>query len=370
MKDFANYLSNVSYPREFSNTFYYKEGDYYSPSFNMIKDFGLYAQNLFNDLTTIKENYETIFNKETPFTIEQAFTMFNNYYDGFIKIATNYKQCYRKHKSEFNDNYNWQSNERFYLLSRKNYYKPDLLITLNEHTMQVNPNYYNQLNFFANALFALEQKCKQATQVIWNNYLKLSNDKVFALVVKQLTNWRTNIDTPEKVDYMNKRVATSASLITSQKSKFFKDPDKNKVCAGLVYTVTASDIICAYKDDAFMVEEIEGKNPILDGEHNFFSNVFRVYNQDGHAVYSKGTQITTPVGLFTRYCDNFNELILNNTTIKAHSIFYVNKHDRFYVNANESLKYAQALSKEYNLPIIELESKNDFWDNKELNILK
>lgn len=366
MKRYIKHLNQVNSSREFEKTFVYVEGNYFRAQRNMLDEFGIFAKLLYKDLNNIKQHYKNYFNSNSDISIEESLSMFNDYYNAFVSTVADiklFKDDNSHIKSKPDD---WFKTGRFNILGNARYYKDDLLINKQEYR-EIADHYYNKIAFYANALFKIEEKCATITKPLWQKAVtpidKVKGSDHFGLMVKQILFEAKNYDPKEMETYLTKRIGTSTTYINSEKSKFYSD--KQGSCVGLVYDIKDS-FICANETVACLSEVIKEENKLF--KDSGFSNVSRVYDNGENKLFAFATKTALPKSIHLKYSDNCNEVVINEKLAEPVALFYVGSHDRMYVNEEQTIDELNELKKQYDLPVIELQSVNKYIkDNQELN---
>lgn len=224
---------------------------------------------------------------------------------------------------------------------------------------------FDEYRIITNELFLLEEALVPTINKMWTNVLSSStNTKKYSIFAKTLYNWRTaQRYTKETVDYMNNRLGLSVSYINNTKSRFFFDSVNVDTHIGVIYK--SKSIISASHCDANTYEKINGVCPI----DTFFmgSNVWRVFNEKGHEIFSKSLKISSPDFVLYGNSDFLahNEVVLDRRHAKPVAVFYVAKYNGISYDNRiniKSYKKARQMAKKFHLPLIALESKDETLD--------
>lgn len=354
--------------REFEQDWIYDK-KYISAQNLVFKDFAKYCNIMYKDLIYLKQNYNNF-----PFVknnIDKYINIFDNSYNMFIDLVVQ-KDKYEsqlniksKTKKEI-----WTEFERFDILAQKNCLKDDVINIIDNKIAHINDKYFEKLNKIANIIFKIEESIAPEINKLWkletiNDISNYDCNKSYGLLVKVLFNWRKEIMNQQKITYCDKRIATSTSYITNEKSRFFGAFESNTQICGLVYD--GNGVIAAHSEDAFLEEYIDNNCPFE--YKTIYSKIMRISKCGSHDVYSMATKICAPKSSIIKYKNNFNEVIIDKRKSKPIAVFYVNKSDDFYINlqCEYAHKLAQKLSKKFNLPIISVEDKNEFIGENDIN---
>ena len=222
----------------------------------------------------------------------------------------------------------------------------------------------------SNKLFELEEMLVPTVEKLWKYTLSSKfNSKNYNVFAKTLYDWRISQRyTAETIDYMNNRYGLSVSYINSNKSRFFFDKINVDTHIGIIYKTKR--ILSASHSDASTYEKINGVCPI----DKFFlgSNVWRIFNENNHEIFSKSLKISPPARVLygnKDFCAH-NEVVLDRRYSKPIAVFYINKYDgKLYDNAVNQKSYAKAvqIAQKMKLPLISLESKDETLENEENN---
>jgi hypothetical protein len=184
---------------------------------------------------------------------------------------------------------------------------------------------------------------------ITNNISTFNPHDKFNLIVKVITPWTDGVVDELKREYLDKRIASSCSLITHKKAKFFAKTDSK---LGYVY-----DIGCGYMGalnyDANLQEEIKGiKN--LDNNQNT-NGVYCLINNGKNKVFAKASRLAVPSYVINKFSNEINEVVVNEKLAKPIAVFYIENS-----KSNDYYNKAKALSLKTKLPLLLLNEYNKY----------
>lgn len=222
----------------------------------------------------------------------------------------------------------------------------------------------------SNKLFELEERLVPTVQKLWKYILSgRFASKDYNIFAKTLYNWRVaQRYTAETIEYMNNRYGLSVSYINSTKSRFFFDKINADTHIGILYKTKR--ILSASHSDASTYEKINGVCPI--DKFFFSSNVWRIFNEKNHEIFSKSLKISPPALVLygnKDFCAH-NEVVIDRRYSKPIAVFYISKYDgKSYDDEVNQKSYAKAviIAQKMKLPLINLESKDETLDNQEIN---
>ena len=326
-------------------------------SFN---DYFEYCETIYTDILYIKKHYCDEFNAMSKFSIYEYKKLFE------LLVKAFYKTCYddKKFTNETYVNMLSPEDQTYYYIqdqvrvvsNRKDFYCGDL----------INPIYYKKIEKITNKMFELEESMSRTTNKFWTKMLAKSVDdigdgKKFACLAKVLVDWRKDNSSKKLSKYMDSRYAMSVSYITNYKSRFFAEDDETYTLVGILYH--ADEIIGGYHSDAYLEEYIDKKCPLKS--YNYYSNIDRMKSFDNHEVYSFASKIATPLSVLFQRNDtmyaSYNEVIIDKRKAKPFAVFCIRNIDGKKVkNYETALHMAKQMAERFNLPLVELDSKNDY----------
>lgn len=330
-----------------------------------------YCQSMYNNIQYIEKYYRGAYNKKSSHTIEAQ----KKYFELCIKAF--YEVCYKERKnanaaflnilSPENQTYYYLQRLSYSITNRDDFYTKDDITNL----IIINPTYYKKIESITNRIFQLEENMSQITSTFWSESLAKSVEDIkngkFACLAKVLIEWRKDNETDELSKYMTSRYAMSVSYITNHKSRFFGERNETAHRVGILYY--ADKILAGLHTDAYLEEFIDGKCPLK--RFNVYTNIQKTDVFDNHAIYSFANKIATPKSvLFTGNDDGhgttYNEVIIDKRSAKPFAVFCIRKINEEYVdNYQQALRTAQKMAERFNLPVVELDSKNEFENQDE-----
>ena len=276
---------------------------------NVLYDFFDYCDNLYTDLKTIKENYESSFNSLSKKTIDKYIVDFEKLYSAFKKV------CFKS--DEYKNTYS------AILLQEK---LPDAVVTTNGNHQRINDKYFKKLKSLANEIFKCEAECVEAVEQIWMDTLtsckEHNYDNYSYLAHVSINQWRKQALTDEFKEYCDNLTCYATSYINNDKTKFFLE--RQYKAAGMVGYLVKFDkgaFIAGGNNDIFATEYINGKCEFVE-KYNY-SPVKRLYVKGNNVVYGNGTRICTPKSAITSAVGTPNEILLDKDHIHLERAFYV-----------------------------------------------
>ena len=327
-------------------------------SFN---DYFEYCEKIYTDILYIKKHYRDEFNAMSKFSINEYKRLFE------LLVKELYKTCYDSKKfinKTYIDMFLSPEDQTYYYIqdlarktsNREDFYCGDL----------ISPIYYERIEKITNKMFELEESMSRTTNKFWTKILAKSvedigDGKKFACLAKVLIDWRKDNSSEKLSKYMDSRYAMSVSYITNYKSRFFAEDDENSNLVGILYY--ADEIIGGYHSDAYLEEFIDKKCPLKS--YNYYSNIDRIKSFDNHEIYSFASKIATPLSVLFQNNDtllsSYNEVIIDKRKAKPFAVFCVRNIDGKKIqNYETALNMAKQMAEKFNLPLVELDSKNDY----------
>lgn len=239
------------------------------------------------------------------------------------------------------------------------------LETLEDEDILQNINKYANIS---NKLFELEEMLAPTVEALWKEKLSHNvSNKQYNIFAKTLYDWRVAQRYDEEtIQYMNNRYGLSVSYINNNKSRFFFDKINADTHIGILYKT--KKILSASHSDASTYEKINGVCPI--DKFFFGSNVWRIFNENNHEIFSKSLKISPPALVLygnKDFCAH-NEVVIDRRLSKPIAVFYITKYDgKSYDDKVNEKSYAKAMkiAQKMNLPLINLESKDETLENQE-----
>lgn len=333
-----------------------------------VVDFVDFCNDYYVNLLYIQKYYKDEFN-----SLSKNFVTIDEHIDMFL---TTFKQMLKSVNTEDRYDSLFHKNKSMEKIFQEVYFKfsnlPDF------HLMKdydgviadlITEKYYEKLKKFSNIIFEQEEIISLTTQKIWNNHIAKSVEEIktnkYCCLVKVLSDWRKEVKTPALDKYMNSRYAMSVSLVTDYKSRFFSDCQYTQT-VGIIYST--EKVLAGNYKDAYLEEFIDGKCPLT---HKDYFAVQHTHQDKNHTICSIASKIATPKSVLFMYnaLDTYNEVIIDRRKSKPIAIFYVKREsEQNDYNYRRSKETAEKMAKRFNLPLIELESKNLFKDKTENEI--
>jgi|LGVE01.1.fsa_nt_gb hypothetical protein len=326
-----------------------------------LEGFGDYCNSMCRNLNAIQKNYGRFFDTNSQVSIKKYIEKFEVIFNDILNI------CIKEDEIPTSYDENWYNYNRYNFTHRQ--LKEDVLEDAYGFNVKISDNYYYDLLPLVNKIFNIEDRCSHIVKQIWRRTLTDVNDfeegKPYRLLVKILADWRTSVNTREKIDYMDSRIGCSTSLITDKKSTFFKSEVSG---FGLVYNLNGG-LLSAYCEDAFLTENIEGNCPLFDdGDDLVKLGINRIHKSGRNEVYSeRATKIGTPASIIQKHSDCFNEVIIDLEKAESTAVFYIQNKDVRRPDVllddlyNQDYFKARQLAKKLNLPIIALKQFNNYF---------
>ena len=319
-----------------------------------------YCEAMYTDILYIKKHYRDEFDALSKFSINDYKKLFE------LLVKAFYRTCYdnRRFINETYVNMLSPENQTYYYIqdqvrnisNRDDFYVGNL----------VNPIYYKKLENITNKIFELEESMSKITNQFWAKTLAksvddINNGKKFACLAKVLIDWRKDNATKQLSSYMDSRYAMSVSYITNYKSRFFGQDNETANRIGILYYT--DEIIAGFHSDAYLEEFINKKCPLKS--YNIYSNIQRTTIFGNHEIYSYATKIATPLSVLFQKNDtmltSYNEVIVDKRKAKPFAVFCIrNVNGKKVENYDTALHMAKQMAKKFNLPLVELDSKNEF----------
>ena len=337
-------------------------------SFLIFEHYFEYCETIYTDILYIQKHYQEEFNAISKFKINDYKRLFE------LLVKEFYRTCY-DNKKFINETYvNMLSpeNQTYYYIqdqvrqtsNREDFYCGDL----------INPIYYKKIEKITNKIFELEESMSKITNQFWTKILAKSVDdikdgKKFACLAKVLVDWRKDNASTQLSNYMDSRYAMSVSYITNYKSRFFAQDYESAKRIGILYYTDA--IIAGYHLDAYLEEYINKKCPLKS--YNVYSNINRMKVCDNHEIFAYASKIATPLSVLFQQNDtrhtSYNEVIIDKRKAKPFAVFCIRNIDGKKVqNYDSALHMAKQMAEKFNLPLVELDSKNEF-ENEDENTI-
>lgn len=328
-------------------------------TFLSFRQFCKYCEAIYADISYIEKFYSKQFNEKSTETI----TTYKKLFEFYLK--TFYYVCYDENKTinrKLIDSLSPKNQTTYYLESLHQ------LVTNRDDFYignRIAQDYYEKIETITNKIFHLEDTIANITNIFWKNSLSRSvediKDGKFACLAKVLIDWREDNASKSLSKYMDSRYALSVSYITNYKSRFFGERNSSACRVGILYY--CDEIIAGLNSDAYLEEFVDGKCPLK--RHEIYTNIQRTSIIGNHEIFSFASKIATPKSVLFK--DNerrtvlYNEVIVDKKHTKPFAVFCIRKVNDIKVeNYTKALFLAQQMSKRFKLPLVELDSKNEF----------
>lgn len=336
--------------------------------FGNVVNFVDFCNDYYDNLLYIQKYYKDEFN-----SLSKNFVTIDEHIDMFL---TTFKQMLKSVNSEDRYNSLFHKNKSMKQIFEEVYFRfsnlPDFHTNKEYNGIVcdlITEKYYEKLQKFSNIIFEQEEIIALTTQKIWNRHIAKCVEDIksnkYCCLVKVLSDWRKEDKSPALDEYMNSRYAMSVSLVTDYKSRFFSDYQYTQT-VGIIYST--DQVLAGNYKDAFLEEFIDGKCPL---NHNEYYSTQHISQDKNHTICSLASKIATPKSVLFMYnnLDTYNEVIIDRRKSKPIAVFFVKRESEQNIyNYRKSKETAEKMAKRFNLPLIELESKNLFKDKDENDI--
>ena len=335
------------------------------------KHFIDYCQTIYDDIQNIEKYYSKEFNQNSTQTISTYKRLFELYVKAFYYTCYDENKCQNK---EIIDKLSFENQIEHYFQNLSMLVSNRLDFYIGN---KIAPKYYSKIENISNKIFKLEDDIAEVTNTFWKDILAKSVDNIqtgkFSCLAKVLIDWREDNATKELSEYMNSRYALSVSYITDYKSRFFGEINKKDCLVGILYCT--DKILAGYHRDAYLEEFIDGKCPLK--HYETYTNIQRTNKFGKHEIFSKASKIATPRSVLFRENERFtslyNEVIIDKRDAKPFAVFCIRNINGIQAENYQKAKVlAKQIANKFKLPLVELDSKNEFnyQDENSLDIEK
>ena len=315
--------------------------------YDVLFDFYEYLKKMMDDLNKINKYYATEFNSVSSKSIQQYMNIVSKRFNQFNEL------CLKKEAKSFSYDYN-NIKEEIYVKNGNNY--------------RINDKYYNVLSKIAESVFKIEDEVAKIVENAWIDSISsvddYSPDGQYTLLAH--ADYKTYADgtsDEELIQYNSKQQGLCFSLITDKKTRIFDQSTSfynyyahSDGLVGIIAKPQKDSLISMSYDDMLSTEYIDGKCAL--SRHFNHSNVNRCYANNGSEIFSKGTKIMLPSGMFDISVDTINEVILDSNKIDVVAVFYVKDRNREIPKRFETYKQLQEEKCGHKLKTIELFPRN------------
>lgn len=288
---------------------------------NTIKDFFLFAKNLYRDLKGAVK-YD---GGQLGAEFAEYVDLFDAYYSKFLSLMYDQSKVEDYQKRFSIDE--WLFEKRFSRDGLYDFTRFENIISQEKNgriLVSIKDEVYSKISDVAKKLFVLEKIAGSQTKKLWQEQLtpieKLDMSKPYKILAKIVFpfSWREDneVVTQAKINFMQKKQYQSASLISNEKNQNFMYYYGNTVSALLMYESDAKKVVSACVKDAYSEEYIDGKTPFLDQIN--YTDVGKIDELDSgsghHTLFAQSTCVATPNFILNDQ-NKYNEVLLKQPKI-------------------------------------------------------
>ena len=314
----------------------------------VLEDFSICSKKLFDSLVGIKKYYQSEFDADNAYTIDEIISLFDSAYEKIVKnLILDKKVRNNLINEKLKTNKDYYNSARFSILENipKNLPCFDLV---DNKIVGFSDECFSKISKYAKQIFMIEKICSFTTRKFWQKEITRVEDldlnKNYKILVKCVfpNGWRTTPKSKKFDDYMEDRKFQSTSIIDER--NFYRTIFSfASNYALLLMDYNDDDFVCASPTDSYSEEVINKINLLKDKK--VFSDVLLQKEENienkNHKFFAEAVECETPKNLLNNI-KFYTEINLKQ--IKPKAVIAPNK---------ESLSFATELAKKYgDLPVI------------------